>query len=454
MKKLKLTNGNIIEFDDGIAMYKFLLTNEVKKKPSIRLTPMSFYLILIIIEPDMSIQLRESLINALHVNGEKLEQGIKKVKRIFEIDENVRIIENLSEQSLIELCRQVKNYKSEMYFRTRLKGPESIVFRVTNQCPQNCIYCYADSSPQKNTPFIIPMDVIEARFREASTLGCKDIIFTGGEALLCNKLPELIWNAHKYNITTSTSTKMLIKQDTLSELVNAGLNKLQVSIDTLDTNIAYRLVNKETAVTDALTTIDNALKTDLELTVACVITKMNIETVPELINHLENIGVQNIILKEFRSSLGRGNAYLCPDKKEIIKLKEIIESFNNMNIQSFFHSDSPVDFMTARERSDCEALRSTLTFVENGNVYLCDLLIEDDCCIGNIIEQNILDIWNSDRAMSFVEPKKEQFVDTECEKCKYFDLCLPKRCFMRSKIKSGNIFDVDPLCNVMLKNII
>lgn len=107
---------------------------------------------------------------------------------------------------------------------------------VTDQCDLRCLYCI----PRGFTGFREPAHWLD--FNEITRLarlfaqtGVKHIRLTGGEPLLRKNLPELVacLNAIQGIDTISLSTNALRLKQLASELKQAGLTRLNISLDSL-----------------------------------------------------------------------------------------------------------------------------------------------------------------------------------------------------------------------------
>ena len=106
-----------------------------------------------------------------------------------------------------------------------MKNIKVLYLRTNQYCNARCFMC----DFWKN----IKAEITEEQFE--NVLNMKEKIemirFTGGEPLLCKKLPQYIAKCHSRGIKTSVITNGLILDDKLDELVKNGLDQVVISVD-------------------------------------------------------------------------------------------------------------------------------------------------------------------------------------------------------------------------------
>jgi len=115
---------------------------------------------------------------------------------------------------------------------------------VTDRCNIRCFYCM----PEENVEFkprneILTFEELIRFARITSELGVNKIRLTGGEPLLRKDLPELIRELHKLNGITdiALTTNAVLLADQAEALKQAGLDRINISLDTLNDETFFRL---------------------------------------------------------------------------------------------------------------------------------------------------------------------------------------------------------------------
>lgn len=104
---------------------------------------------------------------------------------------------------------------------------------VTDDCNLTCAYCdeYAPGAP------LVPLETLKARVDRLDDLGVLVYDFLGGEPLLHPEIAPLVAHVKSKrrgsNLATVITNGFLLTQKTVGDLNNAGLDFMQVSVDTL-----------------------------------------------------------------------------------------------------------------------------------------------------------------------------------------------------------------------------
>ncbi len=135
---------------------------------------------------------------------------------------------------------------------------------LTDKCNLNCIYCnpseYKINKLQKNQ--ILSFDELLRLINIfAGRLGIKKIRFTGGEPLVrkdvLNFLQSVYSLKQKYGFETGITTNGTLLEDKLESLKEYGINKLNISIDSLNPG-KYKFITGKDNLIEVLRSIRKA----------------------------------------------------------------------------------------------------------------------------------------------------------------------------------------------------
>jgi len=149
---------------------------------------------------------------------------------------------------------------------------------VTDRCNFRCPYCmpkevFGPGYPFLPEPRLMTAGEIARIVRVFTTLGVEKIRFTGGEPLLRTDLPALISMVKAGlgipDVALTTNGWLLEKQ--APHLRAAGLDRINVSVDSLDDATAGRLNGQGFSVARVLSGIDAASAAGLPVKINCVL---------------------------------------------------------------------------------------------------------------------------------------------------------------------------------------
>lgn len=107
---------------------------------------------------------------------------------------------------------------------------------VTDRCNLRCIYCMpAEGVELSSCDEILRLEEIVKVIRSAVTLGIKKVRFTGGEPLVRKGIIDLIKQTREMPEIKdiSLTTNGILLPEMAKDLKNAGLNRVNISLDTL-----------------------------------------------------------------------------------------------------------------------------------------------------------------------------------------------------------------------------
>jgi cyclic pyranopterin phosphate synthase len=135
----------------------------------------------------------------------------------------------------------------------------NIRISVTPRCNLHCIYCHREGEVGQDG--LISVDDITAILTAGTQFGIRSAKFTGGEPLLRTDLCEIV-SAVPAGMECSLTTNGTLLADLAWDLKNAGLSRVNVSLDSLHPT-TYRAISGSDRLNDVLAGIDAALDAGL-----------------------------------------------------------------------------------------------------------------------------------------------------------------------------------------------
>jgi len=203
---------------------------------------------------------------------------------------------------------------------------------VIDRCNFRCTYCMPEKEYSKHYSFLEPakwltFDEIERVTRVFVNFGVKKVRITGGEPLLRPNIDSLIRNLSKIpdieDLALTTNGSHL--RDHAHLLKKAGLNRLTISLDTLDCEIFKAMSGNKGCLDDVLAGIKEAQKAGFEdIKLNTVIQKgVNDSGILNMIEYFKNT---NVIIR-FIEYMDVGNCNHW-SAGSVVPSKEILEQIN------------------------------------------------------------------------------------------------------------------------------
>jgi MoaA/NifB/PqqE/SkfB family radical SAM enzyme len=133
---------------------------------------------------------------------------------------------------------------------------------LTYRCNNDCSHCYNGRErtfPERDTTYW--KSILDRLW----ALGIPHIVFTGGEPTLRDDLPELIAHAESLGQIAGLNTngRRLASPEFLRSLIEAGLDHLQVTVESSDAQVHDLIVGRRGALAQTVRGLRNALPTSL-----------------------------------------------------------------------------------------------------------------------------------------------------------------------------------------------
>lgn len=165
---------------------------------------------------------------------------------------------------------------------------------VTERCNFRCQYCMPEKPfswvPKEN---LLSFEELFEFMKIAIDEGVKKIRITGGEPLLREDLDKFIKMIYDYkpSVDLAMTTNAYLLKGTAQKLVDAGLKRINVSIDTLKPEVAQNIAGKD-VLKNVLQGVDEALKVGLKVKVNMVPMKgMNANEIIDVLEYCKDRGM-------------------------------------------------------------------------------------------------------------------------------------------------------------------
>ncbi len=129
---------------------------------------------------------------------------------------------------------------------------------VTSRCNLSCFYCHREGYSAENELSVEEIGEIGRAFK---TLGIRKVKITGGEPLVRNDIVEIVGVLNIFDETSMTTNGIKLGK-LAAELKEAGLSRVNVSLDTLDEE-KYKLLTRGGELRKVLNGVSEAVNVGL-----------------------------------------------------------------------------------------------------------------------------------------------------------------------------------------------
>lgn len=314
-----------------------------------------------------SYQLKSYIINVSNLIYKKYFLGQSNIP--------VRFLRKLSSSSII----------SHFFQNIGLLFGSGMMVALTQQCQCKCKHCGVVSSDVENDKKQLTTEDIIKLIDEAKNLGISRIFYFGGEPLLVKDLFYLIKYANQKRISLIMDTNgYLLKEDIIIELKKAGLDKINISIDSPDEHVHDSLRGVDGIYKKAMNGVALCQKYNVKCCISTYATKDNLRNgeLKRLVDMAKKMNVEMRILSVILCGrlLKENNMRL--DMEDINILKSLLDK------KSIYWESEMADSKDAQ--FSCAAAQKRLFYVSVfGDIQPCCFL---PVSFGNIRQESLKSI--------------------------------------------------------------
>ena len=302
-----------------------------------------------------------------------------------------------------------------MPFSARPSAPYRMDLAITYRCNNDCAHCY--NARERNFPEL-HTENWKHILDQLWALGVPHIVFTGGEATLRNDLPELIAHAESNGQITglNTNARRLADPKYVQELVDAGLDHVQITVESCDEQIHDEMMRARGAFKQTIRGLRNVLDTHLYVMTNTTMLRTNVHEIPETLDFLAELGVPTVGLNAL---IYAGHALSVGTGLHERELQPILE----MAVQKTTEHNQRLIWYTPTQYCNfdptqsnlgvkgCTASLYSMCIESNGNVLPCQSYYHP---LGNMLRDSWESIWNHKLS---VQLRERRGLPAKCEGC-------------------------------------
>ncbi len=305
-------------------------------------------------------------------------------------------------------------------FSARPSAPYRMDLALTYRCNNDCSHCY--NARERNFPELQTQDW-QRVLDKTWDLGIPHIIFTGGEPTLRDDLPELVAHAEANGQITglNTNARRLADPDFVKKLVDAGLDHVQVTVESCDAAIHNGMVNAR-AFEQTIKGLKNALASPLFVMTNTTMLRDNVASIPDTLDFLAELGVPTIGLNALIHSGHGATVGTGLPESDLTALLEIARQKTELRGQRLIWY-TPTQYCGFDPQTldlgvkGCTAALYNMCVEPNGDVLPCQSYYKP---LGNILNAEWNTIWNHDLSVLLRERKA---LPKKCGGCELLAEC-------------------------------
>jgi radical SAM protein with 4Fe4S-binding SPASM domain len=292
---------------------------------------------------------------------------------------------------------------------------------LTYRCNDNCAHCY--NARPRDYPELSTgqwFEIIDKLWE----IGIPHIVFTGGEPTLRYDLPDLIAHAEQNGQITgiNTNARRLSDPRFVQRLIDAGLDHVQVTVESHDPGIHDAMVRTNGAWRQTIAGLRNVLGTQLYVMTNTTILRQNSPYLGETLDFLAGLGVPTIGLNALIYSghgLTVGTGLHESELPPLLELaRQRTDSYGQRLIwytpTQYCHFD-PMQLELGIK--GCTAALYNMCIEPDGGVLPCQSYYVQ---LGNLLFDPWEKIWNHDLSTSI---RERRYAPSKCLTCTLFSEC-------------------------------
>lgn len=313
--------------------------------------------------------------------------------------------------------------EKEEPFTYKYAAPLRMDLALTFRCQNDCIHCYAGGPHE--TPELSTKQWKQV-IDKLSDIGVFIITFTGGEPTLRGDLPDLLKYAQEKGIVTGliTNGRKLKDQSYVKLLEKAGLDFVQVTIESHKSEVHDKMTNAVGSWTETVAGIKNAVNSEIYVSTNTTLSKNNAEDFLQTVNFIKSLGVaafgcNSLIYSGKADSISQ--KFALTTEALTMLLPEIHEKANEINLKFLWYTPTQYCQLNPIQLGlgikSCTAAMINACVSTNGDVFPCQSYFES---LGNILTEPWEKIWDSPLA---VKLRNRDYVELKCTECPQLQEC-------------------------------
>jgi len=366
----------------------------------------------------------------LHLNKVEEKSALKMLEAAFNVPrkrlvKDYRLLEQQVEAIIDEdsgLCPVCDlGLEKSMPFSAKLSAPYRMDFALTYRCNNACAHCY--NARPRNYPEL-DTQTWKKIIDRVWELRIPHVVFTGGEPTLRADLVELVAYAQEKGLVTGLNTngRKLADNTLLQSLIKAGLDHVQITIESYDAVVHDTMVQTKGAWEETLAGLRNVVASKIYMMTNTTLLQNNAYELEHILDFLAAEGVPTVGLNALIYS-GRGReVHTGLNESELPALLELAEGITQAHNQRLIWY-TPTQYCAFNPMllslgiKGCTAAYYNMCVESDGQVIPCQSYYQ---ALGHILNDSWDSIWNHPLARQL---RERQDIPEGCRDCDFLVEC-------------------------------
>lgn len=305
-------------------------------------------------------------------------------------------------------------------FDTPVSAPYRMDLALTYRCNADCGHCYVGRPRDMESLSTEEWKEVIERLWD---IGIPHVVFTGGEATMYPDLVELVRHAEDVGLVAGLLTNgiKLADLDYLQELVDAGIDHIQITLESHDEGVHNRMVGAD-AWRQTVQGIRNAVATDVYTITNTTLTTLNSPEIEKTIDFLKSLGIEAFACNSLiYTGRGPSSGIGIPEEELEGLMVRVRDKAISAGMRLIWYTPTqycefhPVDMELGAKF--CTAAKYNMCVEPNGDVIPCQSYYES---LGNILRDDWESIWHHPTAEKL---RNREWVMEKCRTCDELPLC-------------------------------
>ena len=328
--------------------------------------------------------------------------------------------------------------------------PAAVLAEMTHRCPLQCPYC-SNPVELERANAELSTDEWKRVMSELADLGVLQFHFSGGEPLARKDIVELVRHAREVGLYTNLITSaVMLDEKKVAELVDAGLDHVQISFQGAEAESANRIAGYKNAHEKKREAARMVRESGLPLTVNAVMHRQNLNQLPEIIEMSVELGAARLEVAnvQYYGWALKNRSALMPTVEQLDATTELVEEARE-RLKGTLVIDYVIPDYYAERPKRCMGGwgRQFFNISPAGKVLPCHAAetitgLEFDSVRGN---KSIEWIWqNSD---AFLKYRGTGWMPEPCVSCEFREVDWGG-CRCQAFALTGDASNTDPACSL------